>query len=213
MKTLFFIHFFLLNSLFAQSSYNFLKREAVKSSKNYIYNEYENIINGSIAFVVGNVGYFSTDSETLKISYSFVQTIGILNVGKGLYDYNRLLQDKELYLLLKKNKDLKKEKIANGIVRIFAYEERAKRRQMLWSSALLATQYFINAQSNDTPSELKSIYQFLGGINLIVIGYSYFYQEKYERFYFSKKKKYSLFPFYTKHKNKHYAGLGYNYRF
>ncbi|MCT4641138.1 MAG: hypothetical protein N4A33_02500 [Bacteriovoracaceae bacterium] len=197
------------------SSFEFLKKEALKSNKNYTYNKYENIINGSAAFIIGNAGYYSTDSQTLKLSYSMVQTIGILNIGKGIYDYYRPIQDKELYFLLKKNKkSMNREKMATDIIEIFAKEERAKRLQLLWSSTFLATQYFINSVSGDTQKDLKEIYKFLGGINLIVIGYSYFYKSKYESFYYDKRKNLSFFPaIFKTSSNKTYAGLAMNYTF
>lgn len=161
----------------------FLKTEAQKNSKKFRYNKYESIISGSLAFVVGNIGFNQIDSYSLQIAYSGIQTIGILNVGKGIYDINRPVFDKEMYIALKsrKRKNLSKE-----VIRILAEEEKAQRLSLLWKSSLLATQYFANAYLTDIDESLKDIYIFLGGVNLIVIGYSAFYKQKYEEFYFDK---------------------------
>lgn len=198
-----------------KSSFEFLKSEAVKSNKNYTYNQYENIINGSVAFVIGNVGYFTTPSQSLKLAYSGVQTIGILNVGKGIYDYYRPIQDKELYLFLNKTKNLDKNTMAKDIIKIFADEQRAKRMQLLWGSSLLATQYFINAYADNTQKELKEIYQFLGGVNLIVVGYAYFYKQKYEKFYYEDRLSFMPSPilYYDQAAHRYAQGIGINFNF
>lgn len=100
------------------------------------------------------------------------------------------------------------------MIKIFAEEEKAKRIQLLWGSSLLATQYLINATSTETPEELKDIYKFLAGVNMIVIGYSYFYKQKYEKFYYSKT---ALIPkpmlFGVPSKKKVIAGLGLSFKF
>ena len=214
MKLLLILLFTLSTQAKENKAYDFLKTEAIKSNKNYKYNQYENIINGSIAFTIGNLGYYTTGSQSLKLAYSGVQTIGILNVGKGIYDFYRPVQDKELYLKLKNTRKFSREKMANDLIQIFAQEERAKRMQLLWSSSLLATQYFINAFSSETEKSLKEVYQFLGGVNLIVIGYSYFYQQKYEKFYYNNISKMPT-PFWFKDDatNKVITGIGYQFKF
>ena len=160
-------------------SLKFLKKEASKSSKKYRFNKYESMISGSIAFLAGNIGYHSTESVSLKVAYSGIQTIGIVNVGQGVYDYYRPLFDRELYIAIRKKKD-----ISSSVIKLFAQEEKAKRMQLVWRSSLLATQYFANAYLGNTEENLKDIYTFLGGVNLIVLGYSLFYKDKYEEFYY-----------------------------
>jgi len=184
----------------------FLKTEASNSTKKYRYNKYESMISGSLAFLAGNIGYHSTNSTSLKIAYSGIQTIGIINVGQGVYDYYRPIFDKELYMAVKKQKN-----ISGDIIEIFAKEERAKRKALLWRSSLLATQYFANAYFDDTEENLKDIYKFLGGVNLIVVSYATFYQGKYEAYYFDNQV--TLNPQIFKSQNKYLTGLALTYQF
>lgn len=184
----------------------FLKQEASKSKKKYRYNKYESMISGSLAFLAGNIGYFSTDSVSLKVAYSGIQTIGIINVGKGVYDYHRPVFDKELYLAVKKQKN-----ISNEIIEIFAKEERAKRLAMFWRSSLLSVQYFANAYFDDADESLRDIYKFLGGVNLIVVGYASFYKGKYESYYYDNK--ITLSPAFYRINNRNINGLALQMRF
>lgn len=172
----------LINTVCASEmeSLTFLKNQADIQKKEFRYNQYEDIITGGLGFLVGNIGYHETDSASLKLAYSGIQTIGILNVGQGVYDYYRPLFDKEIYQALTRRKNT-----ASEIVRIFAQEERAKRLSLLYKSSLLSAQYFANAYLGNTEENLKDIYKFLGGVNLIVVGYALFYQDKYEKFYYS----------------------------
>lgn len=188
-------------------SLKFLKSESLKNKKKYRYNQYESVFSGGAAFVLGNIGYYTTESISLKMAYSGIQTIGIFNIGQGIYDYHRPVFDKELYNVAKKTNH--SEQTASGIIKIFAKEERAKRLSLLWKSSLLATQYFSNAYLDNTQDDLKEIYKFLGGVNLIVVGYTLFFKNKYEEFVYT-----SFSPVLLKDRDNHsYAGLLYQHSF
>lgn len=156
----------------------------------YKHNKYENIISGSAAFLIGNVGYFTTNSTPLSVAYSGIQTIGILNVGRGAYDLYRPDFEKDLYEISfnYSNTAARPQQLSLDIVKLFAEEARAKRLALLYTSSLLSMQYFANAMIGNQANSLKSIYYFLGSVNLIVVGFSYFHKNPYEAFYYSEKK-------------------------
>lgn len=184
MKILFMILFTV--SAFAntnQSAYKFLKEKSLKSRRVYQYNQYEDIISGSIAFTIGNIGYFTTDSLTLQIAYSGVQTVGIVAVGHGIYDHYYPDFDERLLSLLSK-KRMTRGQLSDGYVSLLGEMDRAKRLSLLWSSSLLTLQYGLNSfLGRDVPSDLKDIYLFLGGINAIIATYSYMSKTDYETYY------------------------------
>ncbi len=170
------------------SAYQFLKKKSLESRPTYEFNKYEDIISGSIAFAIGNIGYFTTDSSTLKIAYSGVQTVGIVAVGHGIYDYYYPHFDTRLLELLSK-KRMTRGELSDGYVSLLGEMERAKRLSLLWSSSLLTAQYALNSfLGDDVPSDLKDIYLFLGGVNAIVATYSYFSMSDYEEYYLEHRK-------------------------
>ncbi len=165
------------------NAYQFLKQKSLENKPEATFNEYEDIISGSLAFLIGNVGYFTTDSSTLKIAYSGVQTVGIIGVGHGIYDYYYPHFETRLLDLLSKKKMTRGE-LADGYVGLLGEMDRAKRISLLWSSSLLTMQYALNAFiSEDVPQDMKDIYLFLGGVNAIVATYSFFNKTDYEQYY------------------------------
>lgn len=176
------------NAYAAETASEFLKRKSIESKPESIYNEYEDIISGSVAFVVGNFGYFTTESTTLKLAYSGVQTVGIVAIGNGIYDYYYPHFESRLIGLLNKKK-LTREGMADGYVSLLGEINRAKRLSLLWSSSLLTVQYALNVfLSKDVPSDMKDIYLYLGGVNAIVAVYSYLNISDYEQYYLNQTK-------------------------
>ena len=180
----------LLKSVFAaevptvknKSTTAFFLEEAKLKEKVYRFNPYETIISGTIAFVIGNVGFYTTKSSVLKLGYSGVQTIGIINVGHGIYEVNSPSGEGELYKYLSKDKlpTISKELLSYKLIQVFAQEDRAKRMAIFYGSSLLSFQYFVNAFVGDTQKDLKKIYLFMGGVNLIISAYSGFTSSNYE---------------------------------
>jgi hypothetical protein len=160
----------------------FIKQYESKETK-WSFNEYENIISGTAAFIIGNIGYATTDSSVLGISYSAIQTIGIINIGQGIYKMNSPSIEGSFKDLLtnKRVKAYSKPKLAKHLIKIFGEEERAKRLSLFYSSSLLSIQYLFNATVYDSPGNVDNIYIFLGGINAIVATYSAFYKSDYEK--------------------------------
>lgn len=172
-----------------QSAYEFLKRKSEESRPTAKFNEYEDIISGSIAFAIGNIGYFTTDSSTLKIAYSGVQTVGIIAIGHGIYDYYYPHFETRLLNLLSKKK-LTKGQLSDGYISLLGEMQRAKRLSLLWSSSLLTVQYGLNSfLGDDIPSDMKDIYLFLGGVNAIIAVYSYYNISDYEQYYLNQQKR------------------------
>lgn len=195
---------------------NEYKDEANK--KSYKYNRYEDIISGLAAWTIGNIGWFAASSDSLKIAYSVVQTIGLLNVGKGIYNVYRPHTEKEYYNLIKNqshNHHDQENYWSEGIMRVVATEKRAKRLSLFYTSSLLAIQYAINVFIDDTPDDIENIFYFLGGVNLIVAGYSYFAIDKYEKYYFQNKeiKSYQINPTVFRINNVTTPGLQLSYMF
>ncbi len=186
MKILFLLVLFVSSLAFAediQDPYEFLKKRSAITKPQTTFNEYEDIISGGVAFVVGNLGYFTTTSSTLKIAYSGVQTVGVIGIGHGIYDYYYPHFESRLLGMLQK-KQLTKKKLANDYVSLLGEMERAKRLSILWTSGLLTGQYALNAfVSKKVPQDLKDIYLFLGGVNAIVAIYSYFNVSEYEQYH------------------------------
>ncbi len=166
-----------------QNAYDFLKQKSKENKPEVVFNQYEDIISGSVAFAIGNIGYFTTNSATLKIAYSGVQTVGIISVGHGIYDYYYPHFESRLLTLLNEKK-MTRGKLADGYLALLGEMDRAKRISLLWSSSLLTMQYFLNSfVSKDVPQDMKDIYLFLGGVNAIVATYSYFHKTDYEEYY------------------------------
>ena len=165
------------------SAATFFLKEAKLKEKVYRFNPYETIISGTIAFVIGNVGFYTTKSSVLKLGYSGVQTIGIINVGHGIYEVNSPSIEGELYKALSKEKipTVSKELLSIKLIQIFAQEDRAKRMAIFYGSSLLSLQYFVNAFVGDTQKDLKKIYLFMGGVNLIISTYSSLSSSNYEK--------------------------------
>ncbi|WP_372656139.1 hypothetical protein [Halobacteriovorax sp.] len=174
-------------------SYKFFKKHALSEKPKYKYNQYEGIISGASALLIGNVGYFTTDSKSMKLTYSLVQTIGFLNIGKGVYDYYRPQIYAEQYKLLRSYKSSSKantvEYFSHGIIKNIALEDKAKRLSVLYTSSLLASQYLINIIGDklrgDENDQLNNIYYFLAGVNTVAAAYSYFSRSIYEEHYYS----------------------------
>ncbi|MBA2404729.1 MAG: hypothetical protein H0V66_08150 [Bdellovibrionales bacterium] len=189
----FFLFWLLLSSsVFAaaekkQNAYQFLKQKSLENRPEVTFNTYEDIISGSLAFLIGNIGYFTTNSNTLKIAFSGVQTVGIIGVGHGIYDYYYPHFDSRLLMLLSKKK-MTRGQLSDGYVGLLGEMDRAKRVSLLWSSSLLTMQYSLNAfVSKDVSQDMKDIYLFLGGVNAIVATYSYFHKSDYEEYYLQNK--------------------------
>jgi hypothetical protein len=165
------------------SASEFFLSEAKSKEKVYRFNPYETIFSGAIAFVIGNVGFYTTKSSVLKLGYSGVQTIGIINVGRGIYDVNSPSMESELYNFLGKDKyqGVSKEALSVKLIRIFAQEERAKRMALFYGSSLLTVQYFMNSFVGDTQTDLKKVYLFMGGVNAIIATYSALSKSNYEK--------------------------------
>lgn len=192
-------------------SLEFLQQEVTKNQKRYRYNRYERIISGGAAFLIGNIGYFTTESVTLELAYSGIQTIGILNIGDGIYDYYRPTFDRELYKVARNSKN--PNSTAYGVIKTLAQEEKAKRISLLWKSSLLSVQYLSNAYLKSDEESLKDIYKFLGGVNIIVAGYSYFYRDKYESFIFGENAQIQPILFRSNQTENDIPGLVLSYRF
>lgn len=165
------------------NAYKFLKQKSIENKPEHQFNKYEDITSGSIAFLIGNIGYFTTNSDTLKIAYSGVQTVGIVAVGHGIYDYYYPHFESRLLGLLSQKK-MTRGQLSDGYVSLLGEMDRAKRLSLLWSSSLLTLQYGLNSfLGEDIPNDMKDIYLFLGGVNAIVATYSYFNKTDYEEYY------------------------------
>lgn len=163
----------------------FVEKEAAKPDK-FTFNQYENIISGGAAFLIGNVGYMLTDSTVLGLTYSAIQTIGVINIGQGIYKMNSPSVERSFKELLT-NEEVKgysKKRLAGNLVTIFGKESRAKRLALFYSSSLLAAQYTLNATVYESSGKLKNVYIFLGGVNAIIAAYSAFSKSEYEEYLF-----------------------------
>lgn len=191
------LSFFILSSAFPvyaaetkkNSAVDFFSQQSNKKDNNYTYNPYETLLSGTIAFVIGNVGFYTTKSQVLKLGYSAIQTIGVVNFGKGLYNINTPNLEKELAQILSaKDNDpnVSKEFLSKKLIEIYAREQRAKRIALFYGSALLSTQYLINTFVGETPKELRNVYIFLGGVNLLIAGYAANSKSNYEEYYYGK---------------------------
>ncbi len=178
------ISFFFIFSVEADEK--FFKEKAIKDQKKYVHTEYEDIISGGIAFVVGNVGFFTTESTPLRAAYSVIQTVGIINISDGIYESYNPSKEKYYYSLFKKypgykDKEKNQRYFSKNIIWINAQEEKDRRLSRFYGSTFLATQYVINTLDDRTSSDLKSIYLFLAGVNMIVAGNSWFTRGDYEK--------------------------------
>lgn len=169
-----------------QRAYDFFQKAGSTKISKFSFNPYENVISGVAAFVIGNVGYLTTESVTLKVTYSAIQTIGIINIGQGIYQSKSPTIDSSLQNLLsdEKEKSYTKERLAGRLLKIFAEEDRAKRLSIFYSSSFLTLQYAMNATIYKSTGQLKKTYLFLGGVNAIVAIYSAVKKSRYEEAYY-----------------------------
>lgn len=190
-------------------AYKFLQKKSFENKKTYISNEYEDIISGTLAFAIGNIGYFTTTSATLQVAYSGVQTVGIISIGSGIHDYYYPHFETRLLESLRKKKITRSE-MANDYVSLLGEMDRAKRLSLLWSSSLLTAQYALNAfLAKDISSDLKDIYLFMGGVNAIVAAYSYFHRSDYESYYQERQNAVKISFFFIPEANNQKMGLGF----
>lgn len=164
----------------------FFANEAKLKELKYTFNPFETALSGTFAVIIGNVGFYTTKSSILKIGYSSIQTIGVINVSKGIYNVNSPNMEEELSHLLAttKNNTISKEILSQKLIEIYAKEDRAKRIALFYGASLISSQYFLNAFIGNTQKELKNIYLFMGGINLLIAGYSLNSKSSYEKKYF-----------------------------
>lgn len=167
---------------------DFLLKEHEKNAKDFKYNRYENFISGVGAFVLGNVGYLLSDGSVVKLSYAGIQTIGIINIGQGIYKLNATTPEKKFAGIMaeKSRSTYTKDALAKDLLELYAQEQRAKRLSLFYSSTFLSIQYILNASVYESPGKLKSVYLFLGGVNGIIATYSAFFKGSYESLYYGK---------------------------
>lgn len=164
----------------------FLKEKAREGEHSFTFNQYEKVIGGGVAFLVGIIGNYTTESKVLKYAYSGVQTIGIVSGGQGLYDILKPNEDRMILNVMSKARRVKKESLSKFVryryLRFKAQKDYAFRNSLMATSSFLALQYLSSAAlDKDTPSSLKNIYYFLGGVNIIIALNSYFYPTDYEK--------------------------------
>lgn len=188
-------------------AYEFFQKHGDQKVSQFTYNPYESLISGVAAFVIGNVGYLTTESSSLKLTYSAVQTIGIVNIGQGIYQAQAPAVDDSLRGILtdEKMKTFSREKLAGRLLRVFAQEDRAKRLSLFYGSSFLTLQYAMNATIYKSSGQLKKIYLFLGGVNAIIAIYSALSKSDYEEAYYGPKL--DISPFVSLHQRSE-AGYG-----
>ncbi len=180
-----------------RNSINFFVTKGQKLQREYRFNKYENLISGTTAFLIGNIGYVTSNSEVLKIAYSGIQTIGLVNIGRSIYKIHSPSINKrfESFVTNKRVKSYSRIDVADELVDIYAHEDRAKRLSLFYSSSILAIQYYLNALVYETPDSLESTYLFLGSVNTIIAVYSALYKSDYEKHLFGED--FDINPFVT----------------
>ncbi|MBF0314175.1 MAG: hypothetical protein HQK52_12220 [Oligoflexia bacterium] len=103
--------------------------------------------------------------KKLKVAYTGIQTIGIINIGRSIYRINSPSIEGSFYELLSNKEKMQytSPELAGHLLQIFAQEERAKRVALFYSSS------------------------FLSGVNAIIAIYSAFYKGNYEKYYYGPK--------------------------
>lgn len=190
-------------------AFEFFQKHGEQKVSQFTYNPYESLISGMAAFVIGNVGYLTTESSSLKLTYSAIQTIGIVNIGQGIYQAQAPAVDNSLRGIFtdEKMKVFTREKLAGRLLRVFAQEDRAKRLSLFYGSSFLTIQYAMNATIYKSSGQLKKIYLFLGGVNAIVAIYSAFSKSQYEEAYYGNKLDISPFVSLDDHRQPSYGLL------
>ena len=168
------------------SALKMIEAQAAENKKSYLFNEYEEIISGGLSLLIGTIGYFSTSSKVLKIAYSGVQSISIITIGTGIHDYYKPNSEESLFSLTKRISKIKKSNqavaIADNHIRQKGEADRALRYSLMAGSGLLTLQYASNALIDSPQKDLKNIYYFLGGANLIIFAYSLLSKSDYEQY-------------------------------
>ena len=190
-------------------AFEFFQKHGEQKVNQFTYNPYESLISGMAAIVIGNVGYLTTESSSLKLTYSAIQTIGIVNIGQGIYQAQAPAVDNSLRGIFtdEKMKVFTREKLAGRLLRVFAQEDRAKRLSLFYGSSFLTIQYAMNATIYKSSGQLKKIYLFLGGVNAIVAIYSAFSKSQYEEAYYGNKLDISPFVSLDDHRQPSYGLL------
>jgi hypothetical protein len=84
---------------------------------------------------------------------------------------------------------------SRNLIAITAKNDRAVRLSRFFRSSLLSAQYLINTLDGHTSDDLKNIYYFMAGINIITASYSYFTRSDFELYYENSKKTAMVAPF------------------
>ena len=196
-----------------KSSIDFFKEKNKKIKSEFRFNRYENLISGLTAFTIGNIGYITSNSEVLKLTYSGIQTIGLINIGRSIYKMHSPSINKrfEKFVTDENVNSYSRKDVADELVDIYGREDRAERLSLFYSSSILAAQYFLNTLVYETPEALESTYLFLGGVNTIVAIYSALYKSDYEKHLFGDDL--DLNPFFFGNSEQQLLGLNMTYRF
>ena len=165
------INFENTQDFFKQNSDELLKQQ-------YRFNKYENIISGGIGLSIGMIGQFSTDSSILKIVYAGVQTLGVITIGHGYYLLKAPVLEQSISELTNtigsshKSSDEIAVEFSDQMLSYFAQKDKAFRHSVVITSSLLSFQYFFNAFVDRPTKDLKNIYIYLGGINIMLAVYN-----------------------------------------
>jgi hypothetical protein len=173
--------FLCINNLFAQESINsFFEKNSAAAAPKFRFNKYESVISGTASLIIGNMGYYISNSKKLKLSYSFIQTIGIITISQGVKTYYDPNIDQGIYDSVTNNNS--KQDTLESIVYLLAQRDRAQRLGILSGTGLLSIQYLLNALTTDSIASLKETYLFLSAVNGIIATYSFFYRSHYEKY-------------------------------
>jgi hypothetical protein len=191
----------------------------LEGERKYRYNPYENIFSGTISFLVGTVGYYSSNALDLKLVYALTQSIGVVTTGYGIHDYYAPRWNHELQQTLSGVHRSRNPRnfIAKRTINFLSAEHEAKNRSIMMTSGMLVISNSANILIDEPPNSLKNIFYFIGGVNLIIFLHSLFNDGPYSKLrqQLEMNKKYSLnvLPTLTPQNNSVLSGIQFKLRF
>lgn len=127
------------------------------------------LLSGALATIGGNIGYYSSSDSFSRGAYALTQSVGIVAIGYGASIYWNGNEFDSFYRAVRDSSLTPLQK--TEILQKFLSNEKSQRERTRWirmgTHALLAAVNFYSA-SQEKDKDVKSIFQFLGGVNALL---------------------------------------------
>lgn len=133
------------------------------------------VISGALAAIGGSVGYYQSEEVLSRTIFAITSNLGIAAIGLGAsYLWTGSQVDSFFYALDGSSLSLREK---NEVLQRYLYKERKEKEHRRWirvATHTLIAALNIYTASQETSSEVRSVFYFLGGANaLLALTYSF----------------------------------------